>query len=144
RCPCWWCSGAVVRCSAARDRGRAQRYSAPPGRTSTMAAAVGSDATTVHGEGARGDGPRAQPEARRGLHLTRLYTTEGVHPYEEVTWERRDVVMTNWRDGSVNFEQLGVEFPEFWSANATNIVTSKYFRGALGTPQRESSLKQLI
>jgi hypothetical protein len=51
-----------------------------------------------------------------------------VHPYDEVTWERRDVVMTNWRDGSINFEQRGVEFPDFWSLNATNIVTTKYFR----------------
>jgi ribonucleoside-diphosphate reductase alpha chain len=67
-----------------------------------------------------------------------------VHPYDEVTWERRDVVMTNWRDGSVVFEQRGVEFPSFWSVNATNIVTTKYFRGAVGTPQRESSLRQLI
>ena len=67
-----------------------------------------------------------------------------MHPYDEVTWERRDVVMTNWRDGSVNFEQRGVEFPQFWSINATNIVTSKYFRGAVGSPQRESSLRQLI
>jgi len=60
----------------------------------------------------------------RGLRLERLYTTAGVHPYDEVTWQRRDVVMTNWRDGTVNFEQRGVEFPEFWSVNATNIVTS--------------------
>ena len=52
--------------------------------------------------------------------------------------------MTNWRDGSVNFEQHGVEFPDFWSVNAANIVTTKYFRGAVGTPQREWSLKQLI
>jgi ribonucleoside-diphosphate reductase alpha chain len=81
---------------------------------------------------------------RRGLRLERVYTTAGVHPYDEVTWERRDVVMTNWRDGTVNFEQRGVEFPDFWSINATNIVTSKYFRGAVGTPQRESSLRQLI
>jgi ribonucleoside-diphosphate reductase alpha chain len=73
-----------------------------------------------------------------------VWTTAGVHPYDEVTWERRDVVMTNWRDGSVNFEQRGVEFPEFWSVNATNIVTSKYFRGAIGSPERESSLRQLI
>jgi hypothetical protein len=79
-----------------------------------------------------------------GLVLERLYTTEGVHPYDEVTWERRDVVMTNWRDGSVNFEQRGVEFPDFWSVNATNIVTSKYFRGAVGTDARESSLRQII
>ncbi|GAB3222481.1 hypothetical protein GCM10027447_09390 [Glycomyces halotolerans] len=86
----------------------------------------------------------AKQPARDGLHVERVFTTEGVHPYDEVEWETRDVVMTNWRDGSVNFEQRGVEFPEFWSQNATQIVTSKYFRGAVGTPQRESSLKQLI
>ncbi|MEV7178216.1 vitamin B12-dependent ribonucleotide reductase [Kitasatospora sp. NPDC093679] len=79
-----------------------------------------------------------------GLRIGRIYTTPGVHPYDEVTWERRDVVMTNWRDGSINFEQRGVEFPDFWSVNAVNIVTSKYFRGAVGTPQREWSLKQII
>ncbi|WP_460956159.1 vitamin B12-dependent ribonucleotide reductase [Parasphingorhabdus pacifica] len=79
-----------------------------------------------------------------GIRVDRVYTTEGVHPYDEVTWEHRDVVMTNWRDGSVNFEQRGVEFPEFWSLNAVNIVTSKYFRGAAGSEQRESSLRQLI
>ncbi|MFR9673391.1 vitamin B12-dependent ribonucleotide reductase [Streptomyces sp. TR06-5] len=90
--------------------------------------------------GSRGRGGRAN----KGLRIERIHTTPGVHPYDEVTWERRDVVMTNWRDGSVNFEQRGVEFPEFWSVNAANIVTSKYFRGAVGSEQRESSLKQLI
>ena len=83
-------------------------------------------------------------ERAKGLTLSRIYTRDGVHPYDEVTWERRDVVMTNWRDGSVNFEQHGVEFPDFWSVNAANIVTTKYFRGAPGTPQREWSLKQLV
>ncbi|MDL5204207.1 vitamin B12-dependent ribonucleotide reductase [Streptomyces sp. ALI-76-A] len=83
-------------------------------------------------------------KATKGLRIERIHTTPGVHPYDEVSWERRDVVMTNWRDGSVNFEQRGVEFPGFWSVNAVNIVTSKYFRGAVGTPQREVSLKQLI
>ncbi|MBC9728488.1 vitamin B12-dependent ribonucleotide reductase [Streptomyces sp. TRM68367] len=83
-------------------------------------------------------------KANKGLRIERIHTTPGVHPYDEVAWERRDVVMTNWRDGSVNFEQRGVEFPDFWSVNAVNIVTSKYFRGAVGTPQRETSLKQLI
>ena len=87
--------------------------------------------------------PPAQ-SPRRGLTMTRIYTTPGVHPYDQVTWERRDVVMTNWRDGSVNFEQHGVEFPDFWSVNAANIVTTKYFRGAVGSPQREWSLKQLV
>ncbi|HEY5356251.1 MAG TPA: vitamin B12-dependent ribonucleotide reductase [Streptosporangiaceae bacterium] len=82
--------------------------------------------------------------AKKGLTMRRIYTREGVHPYDEVTWERRDVVMTNWRDGSVNFEQRGVEFPDFWSVNAANIVTTKYFRGAVGTTQREWSLKQLV
>jgi len=81
---------------------------------------------------------------RKGLRIGRIHTTKGVHPYDEVTWERRDVVMTNWRDGTVNFEQRGVEFPSFWSLNAANIVTTKYFRGAVGTPQREWSLKQLV
>jgi len=82
--------------------------------------------------------------ARKGLRMSRIHTTKGVHPYDEVTWERRDVVMTNWRDGTVNFEQRGVEFPAFWSLNSVNIVTTKYFRGAVGTPQREWSLKQLV
>jgi len=79
-----------------------------------------------------------------GLRIERVYTTAGVHPYDAVTWESRDVVMTNWRDGSINFEQRGVEFPDFWSVNAANIVTTKYFRGALGTPQRETSLRQVV
>ncbi|NUS73592.1 MAG: vitamin B12-dependent ribonucleotide reductase [Corynebacteriales bacterium] len=82
--------------------------------------------------------------ARNGLVIERVFTTEGTHPYDELGWERRDVVMTNWRDGSVNFEQRGVEFPVNWSVNAANIVTTKYFRGAVGTAQRETSLKQLI
>jgi ribonucleoside-diphosphate reductase alpha chain len=94
--------------------------------------------TTASGSAQDGAG------ARKGLTIRRIHTREGVHPYDEITWERRDVVMTNWRDGSVNFEQKGVEFPDFWSVNAANIVTTKYFRGAVGTPQREWSLKQLI
>ena len=96
------------------------------------------------GAGPGGRPPGTPGSARKGLQIRRVYTREGTHPYDEVTWERRDVVMTNWRDGSVNFEQHGVEFPDFWSVNAANIVTTKYFRGAVGTPQREWSLKQLI
>ncbi len=86
----------------------------------------------------------AKSADRTGITVARVFTTAGVHPYDEVTWERRDVVMTNWRDGSINFEQRGVEFPSEWSINATNIVTTKYFRGAVGTSQRETSLRQLI
>ncbi|HEX6934189.1 MAG TPA: vitamin B12-dependent ribonucleotide reductase [Streptosporangiaceae bacterium] len=95
-------------------------------------------------ETASGSAAQDGKGARKGLRIRRVHTREGTHPYDEVNWERRDVVMTNWRDGSVNFEQHGVEFPDFWSVNAANIVTTKYFRGAVGTPQREWSLKQLI
>src|SRR5690606_8081493 len=65
------------------------------------------------------NGRKAKPD-RKGLRIERVWTKPGVHPYDEVTWERRDVVMTNWRDGSINFEQRGVEFPDFWSINASN------------------------
>jgi ribonucleoside-diphosphate reductase alpha chain len=80
----------------------------------------------------------------QGLVIDRIYTTEGVHPYDQVTWEYRDVVQTNWKNGETIFEQRGVEFPEFWSLNASTIVTTKYFRGAVGTAEREYSLRQLI
>ncbi|MHB1009441.1 MAG: vitamin B12-dependent ribonucleotide reductase [Propionibacteriaceae bacterium] len=79
-----------------------------------------------------------------GLTIQRVYTTPGVHPYDEVTWERRDVVQTNWKTGETVFEQRGAEFPSSWSVNASTIVTTKYFRGAVGTEQRETSLRQLI
>jgi ribonucleoside-diphosphate reductase alpha chain len=89
----------------------------------------------------RGDSrPRIVPT----VSFERVYTTEGVHPYDEVVWEHRDVVQTNWKTGETVFEQRGVEFPDFWSVNAYTIVTTKYFRGAVGTAQRETSLRQLI
>ncbi|MGH3694252.1 MAG: vitamin B12-dependent ribonucleotide reductase [Pseudonocardiaceae bacterium] len=91
-----------------------------------------------------GNSGETRSRTGKGLSLARIYTKAGAHPYDEVTWTRQDVVLTNWRDGSVNFEQRGVEFPDFWSPNAVQIVTSKYFRGAVGTPAREWSLKQLI
>src|SRR3990170_7180326 len=99
---------------------------------------------TVGAASGRGKRSTAKSGKQAGLTVERIYTTPGVHPYDEVTWERRDVVMTNWRDGTVNFEQRGVEFPDFWSVNATNIVTSKYFRGAVGAADREWSLRQII
>ncbi len=78
------------------------------------------------------------------IGLGRLFTSAGVDPYDEIVWEGRDARITNWVDGSVAFEQLGVEFPTTWSLNATNIVSQKYFRGTLGTPEREWSLKQVV
>ncbi len=81
---------------------------------------------------------------RTGIGIRRFFTRPGAHPYDEVEWERRDARLTNFQDGSVAFEQLGVEFPKTWSVNATNIVTQKYFRGTPGTPEREDSLRQVI
>jgi len=80
----------------------------------------------------------------KGITINRIYTVPGVHPYDQVTWEYRDVVQTNWQTGETIFEQRGAEFPEFWSINASTIVTTKYFRGAVGTSEREYSLRQLI
>src|SRR6202522_3579555 len=80
---------------------------------------------------------------RTGIGIRRYFTTPGTDPYETVTWERRDARITHWATGAVAFEQLGVEVPAGWSVNATNILAQKYFRGTLGTPERESSLKQV-
>jgi len=82
--------------------------------------------------------------ATKGLKINRVFSSKGVHPYDEIKWESRDVVQTNWKTGETVFEQRGVEFPDFWSVNASTIVTTKYFRGAVGTPERETGLKQLI
>ncbi len=85
-----------------------------------------------------------QGAARKGLQVRRLFTAKDAHPYDELTWERRDAVITNWRDGTTAFEQRDLEFPSTWSQNATNIVAQKYFRGPLGTPQRERSVRQMV
>ena len=81
---------------------------------------------------------------RLGIGLRRFFTTDDRHPYDEVIWDRRDARISNFRDGTVAFEQLNVEVPANWSFNATNILAQKYFRGTLGTPQRETSLKQVV
>jgi ribonucleoside-diphosphate reductase alpha chain len=81
---------------------------------------------------------------RIGIGIHRHFTTPGVHPYDELVWERRDARITNFRDGAVAFEQRDVEFPVGWSLNATNIVAQKYFRGTLGTAEREQSLRQVV
>ncbi|MEY3616242.1 MAG: hypothetical protein RLZZ518_1245, partial [Actinomycetota bacterium] len=81
---------------------------------------------------------------RLSIGIQRHYTQPDVHPYDMVVWEKRDARISNWKDGTVAFEQLGVEFPESWSLNATNIVSQKYFRGTPGTEERETSLRQVI
>ena len=99
---------------------------------------------------ARGRGPMtetvsgAAKRTSKGVKIETIFSTPGVHPYDELNWERRDVVQTNWKTGETVFEQRGVEFPDGWSVNASTIVTTKYFRGAVDTPQREWSLKQLV
>ncbi|MFH1262024.1 MAG: vitamin B12-dependent ribonucleotide reductase [Pseudomonadota bacterium] len=88
--------------------------------------------------------PRTRKEARgTGLTFTRYFTQSGVHPFDDIDWETREATITNEK-GEVVFSQKGIEVPRFWSALATNVVVSKYFRGPLGTPQRERSVKQLI
>src|SRR5256886_9774031 len=80
--------------------------------------------------------------AAKGLRFERRFTRQGVHPYDEVEWELRDSVIPG--EGGNVFEQKGVEVPKFWSQTATNVVASKYFRGKLGAPERESSVKQMV
>ena len=79
-----------------------------------------------------------------GLTVKRYFTKEGTHPFDGIGWERRDAIIPNLKEGGNAFEQRDVEFPKSWSQNATNIVAQKYFRGPLGTPQRESSVRQMI
>ena len=78
-----------------------------------------------------------------GLHFPRRWTTAGVHPYDEIEWETRTAAIGNEKGVNV-FEQKDVEVPAFWSQLATNVVVSKYFRGHLGSPDRETSVRQLI
>ncbi len=78
----------------------------------------------------------------RALEIRRLLTSPGTHPFESVEWELRDAHIGH--GDHVAFEQAGVEFPKSWSQNATNIVAQKYFRGQLGRPERETSVKQMI
>ena len=79
----------------------------------------------------------------KGLTIERRFTRPDVHPYDTVEWDLRDSAITN-EHGKTVFEQKDLEFPKSWSALATNVVASKYFRGHLGTPTRERSVKQMI
>jgi adenosylcobalamin-dependent ribonucleoside-diphosphate reductase len=85
-----------------------------------------------------------QAPQQLGIGIRRHFTTPDVHPYDTLEWERRDSRIPNFKDGGDAFFQPGVEFPKSWSLNATNIVAQKYFRGTLGTPEREHSLQQVI
>src|SRR3954462_8043919 len=84
-----------------------------------------------------------EPVPARGLRFERFYTTPGVDPFDTVEWELRNAVISNEKGEKV-FEQKDVEMPKFWSQTATNVVVSKYFRGQLGSADRERSVRQLI
>jgi len=110
-----------------------QMMAAPAGQTVTGSTAAKSGADT--GRTSRTQAP--------GIEFPRYFTTAGVDPFDQVEWELRDAVIGSEK-GAVVFEQRGVEMPRAWSQQATNIVVSKYFRGHVGAPERERSVKQLI
>ncbi len=135
----------------------------------TRTTPTGAEATARNGSGTRGKGkksrargqgtssqsvpspvaPAINSQARftgigaKGITFPRRWTTPGVHPYDEIAWELRTANIAN-ESGKTVFEQKDIEVPSFWSQLATNVVVSKYFRGHIGTPQRERSVKQLI
>ncbi len=99
---------------------------------------------TRRGSSAQSQGkPEAKPNAKQGLRFEHLFSTPDTDPFDLVSWEKRDAVISG-EAGQVVFEQRGVEIPTFWSQTATNVVTNKYFRGQMDTPERESSVRQLI
>jgi ribonucleoside-diphosphate reductase alpha chain len=112
------------------------------GAPAREAHARGKEAATRREGDLAGDAPAAAA-AETGLRFARFYTTPGVDPFDAVDWEVRDALITSEK-GETVFEQRGVEVPKSWSQTATNVVVSKYFRGQLGTPQRDRSVRQLI
>jgi ribonucleoside-diphosphate reductase alpha chain len=86
---------------------------------------------------------RSEPTSSPGLEFERFFSREGIDPFDEIEWELRSAVIGNEK-GQIVFEQRDVEMPRFWSQQATNIVVSKYFRGQIGSPERERSVKQLV
>ena len=125
------------------------------GETETAAAnakATGDAVSQSGDEQASGSSSGRSSKARKsqkraasgtGLKITRHFTRPDVHPFDEVEWELRSATIANEK-GELVFEQTDVEIPKSWSQLATNVVVSKYFRGHVGTPERESSVKQLI
>ncbi len=93
--------------------------------------------------GHRRNGKASKRLLRKGITIPRYFSTKGVDPADEMAWELRTAAITG-EGGKVIFEQKDIEVPKSWSALATNVVASKYFRGAVGSPQRESSVKQLV
>src|SRR6185436_3292176 len=123
------------------ERGPA-REAAPAGQQVTSGTPDAQVRVTPSASGGARKGVERTP-ATPGLEFSRYFTLPGGDPFDEVEWEVRSAVIGNEK-GKVVFEQRDVEIPKFWSQQATNIVVSKYFRGQIGTPEREHSVKQLI
>ena len=124
----------MLRGTTATDRGTGQVAGASLGLVGTTPAASLETA---------GEAVERRPTTATGLEYARVFAREGVDPFDEIEWDTRSAVIGNEK-GALVFEQRDVEVPKFWSQQATNIVVSKYFRGTLGTPGRERSVKQLI
>lgn len=105
----------------------------PTGRMTGQQGQIASEGTTLYEESSSG----------KGLTFERFFTKKGEHPFDSIEWEYRTASITNER-GEVIFEQKDVEVPKSWSMTATNVVVSKYFHGQLGTPERETSVRQLV
>ena len=101
------------------------------------------DDRSVQVPGEMNAAPSSTPKPSEGMRFAHRFTKPGVHPYDEVEWELRDAVISSGT-GEVAFEQRNVEVPKFWSQLATNVVAQKYFRGTLGSPEREHSVRQLL
>ena len=114
-------------------------------RAAIQAASAGQQTVETSGAASyvEADKPRAKKTTAAGLAFPRFFTEPGIDPFDEIEWELRAAVIGNER-GEVVFEQRDVEIPRSWSQQATNIVVSKYFRGQIGSPERERSVKQLI
>src|SRR5688500_4186927 len=113
-------------------------------RKGLSAAAAGQTVASSSGNTEPAETARSRKtQASPGLEFPRYFSTAGVDPFDQVEWELRDAIIGSEK-GTVVFEQRGVEMPKAWSQQATNIVVSKYFRGHVGAPDRERSVKQLI
>ncbi len=126
--------------SGVREGGHGSVAGAAPAGGRQVLAAPAAAGAARSAQAASAPAPASSPT---GLTIERRYTEPGVHPFDCVEWDIRDAVIANEKGESV-FEQLGVEAPKAWSQTATNVVTSKYFRGQLGSAERESSVRQLI
>jgi len=121
--------------------------SATPSEAIVKPASGNGNAGNGHGNGAKRSGYRqlraGEKPAWKGLSIERRYTRAGTDPYDTVEWETREAVITN-EHGKTVFEQKNLDFPKSWSQLATQVTASKYFRGHLGTPEREHSVRQMI